>query len=335
VPLSIFSKSHAHRYSFWFFTTLFFVLSVGPEKAFSRTDRLPTPKGLKSSVDFWEDIFQKYQPNHCLVHDRKYPKIVYGAWKVRMSSRWRRQRDTRKTLNRVVSTLKKLGRGKSPRGRYEKKIYLSVPRKLRSSRFFKLAANRARCQRGVDLRPSIKKSKKYLPMIRKIFKKHGLPSDLAYLPHLESGFNRKARSKAGAVGMWQLMSGTARGKLSLRRRADSRKNPRKSTIFAAKHLKHLYKKTKSWPLAITAYNYGINGTRRAIRKYGRNYMSIRKRHKTSIFKFAAKNYYPSFLAVRNIAEKKGSRGRVNRKAKKKVRRTRIAARSTYPRKMLY
>jgi membrane-bound lytic murein transglycosylase D len=66
-------------------------------------------------------------------------------------------------------------------------------------------------------------------------------------------------------------------------------------------LADFYNQTGSWPLAITAYNYGINGTMRAIKIYGNDYVTIRDKHRTSVFGFAARNYYPSFLAVRNVA----------------------------------
>ena len=86
------------------------------------------------------------------------------------------------------------------------------------------------------------------------------------------------------------------------RRRDDRLNPHIATSVAARILKDNYRKTKSWPLAITGYNYGINGVVRAIKKHNSNeYDTIRRRHKTRIFGFAAKNFYPSFIAVRNLA----------------------------------
>ena len=166
---------------------------------------------------------------------------------------------------------------------------------------------RIRCQRGVatDFRQSLKQIKKYLPMIKKRMARLGLPHELSYLPHLESGFNVKAHSKVGARGLWQLMPGTARQFIKVGRRRDDRLNPYLSTTTAARILKDNYRKTKNWPLAITAYNYGINGVVRAIRKYGTNdYDTIRRRHKTRIFGFAAKNFYPSFIACKKCSAEK-------------------------------
>jgi hypothetical protein len=119
---------------------------------------------------------------------------------------------------------------------------------------------------------------------------------------LESGYQVKAHSKAGARGIWQLMPATARlNGLKVTRHQDSRLDPYMATKTAARILSNLRQQMGSWPLAITAYNYGPNGMARAIKKHGVDYMRIRSRHQTRVFGFASKNYYPSFLAVRNVA----------------------------------
>ena len=145
-------------------------------------------------------------------------------------------------------------------------------------------------------------------MIKRTLKNKGLPEELAYLPHLESGFNQFATSKAGAKGLWQFMPRTARAEgLKVQRKNDWRTDPRLSTDAATDHLASIYLRTRSWALAITAYNYGQNGVMRAIQKFGADYMKIRSEHKTKLFGFAARNYYPSFLAVRNVAMREETR----------------------------
>lgn len=264
---------------------------------------LEEPSQLKSAVKFWEKIFHTYKPGHCVLHDRDQLESIFIVKTVPTSGR-QRNRAIRAYKKEVKQALMNLGRRGYAKTDLERRVVKGIPRSLRKPSYYRSAAHRVRCQRGVDIFPSLKRSQSYLPMIKKIFATKKLPADLAYLPHLESGFNKRAHSRAGARGIWQFMPFTARSMgLTVRRGVDHRSDPYRSTVAAAKHFTKLYRQTKSWPLAITAYNYGPNGVRRAMKKYGRDYMKIRKHHKTKIFGFAAKNYYPSFLAVRNVASR--------------------------------
>lgn len=84
-----------------------------------------------------------------------------------------------------------------------------------------------------------------------------LPLDLQALVYIESGYLPTATSKAGAVGLWQLMPGTARG-LGLRvdNEVDERRNVIKSTDAAIEHLSDLYATFGSWELVFAAYDLG-------------------------------------------------------------------------------
>ncbi|MCP4754335.1 MAG: transglycosylase SLT domain-containing protein [Proteobacteria bacterium] len=144
---------------------------------------------------------------------------------------------------------------------------------------------------------AINRSAKYMSMIHRIFKEHGLPKDLAYLAVVESNFNPIARSSANAVGMWQFMSYT--GKIFGLQRSwwhDERYDPEKSTVAAAKFLKQLYIQFDGrWELALAAYNSGGGTVRRAIRrakKRGKSadYWSLRLPRET-------RGYVPAFFAV--------------------------------------
>ena len=86
----------------------------------------------------------------------------------------------------------------------------------------------------------------------------GLPRDLAYIPYLESGFQNKARSKAGARGLWQLMPAKARESgLRVNRKVDERLNVSKATRVALKDLKKYRKITGTWGLTLTAHNLSL------------------------------------------------------------------------------
>src|SRR5574337_880645 len=74
------------------------------------------------------------------------------------------------------------------------------------------------------------RSTRYLTMIREVFRKKGLPEDLAFTAMVESGFNPLAVSRAGAKGLWQFMEKTARRYgLRVDRWVDERLDPEKST----------------------------------------------------------------------------------------------------------
>src|SRR5262249_18924884 len=133
------------------------------------------------------------------------------------------------------------------------------------------AAKVLRAQRGLRERfaAGLRIARKLRPAMERIFRHEGLPVELAYLPLVESSFNVRAESKAGAVGIWQLMPATARHfGLRVTRRVDDRHDPIASTRAAARYLRVLHQGLKSWPLAISAYNHGPGGIVRAVHSAG-------------------------------------------------------------------
>lgn len=264
---------------------------------------LPTPKGLELDISFWEDIFQKYAPNQCVYHDTDDLTSVFTVRKVPASKRSRRiaiKRHKRAIRNALYS----LARNNKATSKFASQVQDGIAPHNRHRSYYRAAAKRIRCQRGVDLSGSFERSRKYQKIVHDVLYANKLPSDIGYLPHLESGFRRKVRSHAGARGLWQFIKPVARAYgLRVSRNRDDRTNVRKSTLAAARLLQNLKSRHKEWPLAITAYNYGTNGMARAINKYGYNYMKIRQHHSTGVFGFAVKNYYPSLLAVRNVIKR--------------------------------
>jgi hypothetical protein len=116
----------------------------------------------------------------------------------------------------------------------------------------------------------ISRKEKYFPMIRRIFKENNLPEDLAYVSMLESGFNPRALSHAGARGMWQFMPETGRRYgLRVQDAFDERLDPEKASLAAARYFKELigiFGGRSSVMLAMAAYNAGEGRIVGALRK---------------------------------------------------------------------
>jgi len=127
---------------------------------------------------------------------------------------------------------------------------------------------------------------------------HELPLELLAIPLFESSFVRKALSSASAAGVWQFMPYTASKFMRLSHLVDERYDPLISTEGAARLLKLNYKYTKSWPLAITAYNHGLLGMIRAKSILDTDDIGvIINNYESPSFKFASRNFYPEFLAA--------------------------------------
>jgi membrane-bound lytic murein transglycosylase D len=168
---------------------------------------------------------------------------------------------------------------------------------------FREATNTMRCQVGQKDRfeRGLIRSGAYVQRIKAIFRSHGLPEDLCYLPHVESSFDITAYSKAGAAGMWQFTPATGKRFLTVNNFLDERRDPIRASEAAAKLLKHNYERLGDWPMAVTAYNHGVAGMLRAKEEMG-TYEAIFGGYYGPIFRFASRNFYSEFLAARHVAK---------------------------------
>ena len=118
-----------------------------------------------------------------------------------------------------------------------------------------------------DFTQSLARMDKYDDMINQKLDAKQMPRELIYLALIESNFNPTARSRVGAVGMWQFMSATARQLgLTVTKRTDERKNPTEATDAALSYLGSLYNRFGSWYLAAAAYNAGAGTVSKALMK---------------------------------------------------------------------
>ena len=148
----------------------------------------------------------------------------------------------------------------------------------------------------------LSRSSRYIPMMKEILRRKGLPEDLVYVAMIESGFHMQARSWANAVGPWQFISDTGR-RYSLRidQWIDERKDPVKATAAAALYLKELYGMFNGdWYLAAAGYNAGENKILRAISMY--NTSDFWEISRGSYLKRETKEYVPKLLAAAIIAK---------------------------------
>jgi membrane-bound lytic murein transglycosylase D len=143
----------------------------------------------------------------------------------------------------------------------------------------------------------LKRSGRYRDAIKKVLKAKGLPEDLTALAMIESGFDPTARSRVGALGLWQFMPET--GKiygLTQDRWSDLRMNQASSTDAAAEFLADLHRRFGSWDLAMAAYNMGYGGVLAAVRRYNTNdYWALAKLEGSLPWETTL--YVPKILAV--------------------------------------
>lgn len=137
----------------------------------------------------------------------------------------------------------------------------------------------------------MKRAARYFPYFSQRLKRAGLPDDLKYLAVAESSLIPRIRSKAGAAGTWQFITGTGR-RYHLRRNRwfDDRMDVELATNAAIAYLRDLHAEFNSWTLAMAAYNCGESRVRREIKEQGtRDFYQLHLPYETRryIFRIAA------------------------------------------------
>lgn len=263
----------------------------------------PQPEALQPAVRFWKEVFTKYSCRDFIVVDstdvRKTYEILHlqgfgppSSGQIANANVYLKDKYSR--------ILYWLAEGGQPRDPDERRVAAYFPHGSRP--IYLKAASSLRVQEGVRERflRGMVRSIQYRAMMRRIFQREGLPPGLVALAAIESGFDPGAHSSAGAAGIWQFMQGTARRYLRISRYRDDRMNPYLATVAAARLLRSNYELLGNWPLAITAYNYGAGGMAHAAAEYNADYVQVLVHYEGPRFGFAARNYYPEFLAADEI-----------------------------------
>ena len=261
-----------------------------------------TPPGLRSKVEFWKKIYSEYSTKHAVVHDIKNVDIVYelvylGEKPLSRRARERKLEKTKKKYRNILRRIAKTSNKAKLKGE-DKRIYNLV-----GKNFYRASRNiRAQLGQKERFREGIERSGLYNKEIKKIFEKFNLPEELSVLPHVESSFQISAYSSAGAAGIWQFTRGTGRLFMRVGYYVDERRDPILATYGAAKLLKKNFESVGSWPLAITAYNHGLQGMKRAKKRLGNDIVKIIGKYKSRTFGFASQNFYAEFLAALHVVK---------------------------------
>ncbi len=271
------------------------------------------PDGLTQRTEFWFDVYTRYGEAHHIVHHVRYPWIVFrvvNTTETLLNGKgpaWLRREAAQKLAHQqaqeIRRALRKLATRKDysrlpqlERGLFDKLLAVQGSRK----KVLREAAANVRTQLGQKdfFEGGLVNSSRYLPYMEEEFKKLGLPYELTRMPFVESSFNEKAHSKAGASGIWQIMPQTGKAYMIVDHIIDERNSPLKATVAAGRLLRSYYKALNSWPLTITSYNHGIGNIQKAIhRAKSKDLSEIVERYHQGDFRFASANFFTCFLAA--------------------------------------
>ena len=281
------------------------LLLVAATFAYSNEDPLfPQPAELDRDVGFWLSIFTNFTTSEGVLHDNRNLAVVYEKLPLpEGASRQQRQRASDQRREHYRKILTTLASGKREGLTAEEKRVLDMWPADISNKELSDAAGRIRFQLGLSdrFREGLQRAGRYRDHINAEFSRLGVPVDLAALPHVESSYNTEARSHVGASGIWQFTRSTGQRFMQVDHVLDERNDPFLATTAAGKLLAYNYSIAGNWPMAITAYNHGLAGVRRAMQKHGdHNYTDILRNYDGRAFGFASRNFYVAFLAAREV-----------------------------------
>jgi membrane-bound lytic murein transglycosylase D len=264
---------------------------------------VPTPPGLERDKQFWIRVYTEVTTNGGFLHDDRNLGVVYEKMQFapNLSPR-EREKEVQAARDKYIAALKRIANASGSLSEDDQRIKDMWGTEGNPARLL-IAVDSIRFQLGQSdrFREGLVRSGAWASHIAEVFANQGLPAELAVLPHVESSFNPAAYSKVGAAGLWQFMRSTGRRYMRIDAAIDDRLDPFRSTEAAAQLLAYNYRLLGTWPLALTAYNHGAAGMRRARESMGTDDIErIVRNYKSPTFGFASRNFYVSFLAALEI-----------------------------------
>lgn len=274
----------------------------------------PAPAALEDNITFWRNVFGVWGRGQVAFHDDRHLGIIYEVVDLPGPAEGGYTAEQRELLNDRESVLR--GRLASLERKVAAGEGLTADEESLRDKITSVAGRQAiagseerlRSQRGVRerFRRGLEISGRYDKAFREVFRSAGLPEDLAYLPHVESSFQVNARSSVGAAGVWQFMPSTGRlFDMEVGKAVDERLDPVIASEGAARYLQDAYSRLGSWPLAVTSYNHGVGGMKKAKNIFGDDFGRIAREYEGPYFGFASRNFYAEFLAAREVASHPG------------------------------
>ncbi len=281
-----------------------FLCSHGTAAAAEAADPFAHPPELEQDVRFWIRVYTEVTSDQGLLHDDWNLGLVYEVLRFDPeASPAQRERIVAEAKARYRALLHRFAAGATDGlTAHERRILHAFGENPRPAQFLD-AVDRIRFQLGQAdrFREGLIRAAAWEKVIERTLEQHGVPKEIAALPHVESSFNPAAYSKVGAAGLWQFMPSTAKRFMRVDGVVDQRLDPYSATEAAANLMLYNYRLLGTWPLAVTAYNHGPGGLRRAQEQLDTSDIAvIVKRYQGATFGFASRNFYVAFLAALEV-----------------------------------
>ena len=285
-------------------------LGLGPRQVFAvdvdEASPFVRPAALEPDVRFWIRVYTEVTTDQGLLHDSWNLGLVYEVLRFDAElSPAARERRINEAKSRYTALLRRFAAnsgGTLYLTAHERRILHAFGERATASDFI-AAIDRIRFQLGQADRfhAGLIRAEAIHSHIEHTLRQSGVPEEIAALPHVESSFDPAAYSRVGAAGLWQFMPATARRYMRVDGLVDERLDPYRSTEAAANLMLYNYRLVGTWPLAVTAYNHGPGGLRRAQDELGTSDIAvIVKRFQGATFGFASRNFYVAFLAALDV-----------------------------------